>query len=84
MHVVRVSAVADADGMLRLTIPVDSAGGEYDLAVVLAPKPAPARPKTPDELGWPPGYFENVIGSIDDDTFVAPPRHPPRPVESIE
>ena len=29
---------------------------------------APA-PKTPEELGWPPGYFENVIGSIDDPAF---------------
>jgi hypothetical protein len=23
---------------------------------------------------WPPGYFENVIGSIDDDTFGRPPQ----------
>ena len=26
-------------------------------------------PKTPEELGWPPGFFENVIGSIDDPVF---------------
>ena len=26
-------------------------------------------PKTPEELGWPPGFFENVIGSIDDPAF---------------
>ena len=25
--------------------------------------------KTPEELGWPPGFFENVIGSIDDPAF---------------
>jgi hypothetical protein len=24
--------------------------------------------------GWPPGYFENVIGSIDDETFERPPQ----------
>jgi hypothetical protein len=23
---------------------------------------------------WPPGYFENVIGSIDDDTLERPPQ----------
>jgi hypothetical protein len=23
---------------------------------------------------WPPGYFENVIGSIDDETFERPPQ----------
>lgn len=29
--------------------------------------------KTPEELGWPPGYFETVPGSITDPTFK---RHP--------
>jgi len=24
--------------------------------------------------GWPPGYFENVIGSIDDEAFERPPQ----------
>ncbi len=26
-------------------------------------------PKTPEELGWPPGYFEDTFGSIDDPAF---------------
>ena len=26
-------------------------------------------PKTPEELGWPPGFFENTFGSIDDPAF---------------
>ena len=32
-------------------------------------EPGEGRRPTPDELGWPPGYFENVIGSIDDPAF---------------
>ena len=28
--------------------------------------------KTPEELGWPPGYFENVYGSLRDTNFERP------------
>ncbi len=42
------------------------------MTVGVAPKPsangAPA-PKTPEELGWPPGFFENTFGSITDEAF---------------
>ncbi len=30
--------------------------------------------KTPEELGWPPGYFENVYGSLRDVEFKRPPQ----------
>jgi hypothetical protein len=87
VRVIQVSAQADPDGVIRLSIPVGASGGEYEIAVVVSPRPAvngSAGGKTPEELGWPPGFFQNVIGSIDDDTFVAPPRGPVRPVEPIE
>jgi hypothetical protein len=82
-----MAAKADPDGILRLTIPVGMAGCEFEVAVVVSPRPTAngtGQAKTPAELGWPPGYFENVIGSIDDEAFVAPARHPPEPVEPIE
>ena len=83
MATIRVTTVAGADGVVRLAIPVGEAGVEYD--VVVTPKPATDRKPTPEELGWPPGFFENVIGSIDDDTFVAPPRsRTSRPVPSLD
>jgi hypothetical protein len=87
MRVIQLSAKPDPDGVLRLSIPVGPSAGEFEVAVVLHPKPAaadPARPKTPEELGWPPGFFESTYGSITDESFEAPPRHPPRPVEPIE
>ena len=58
--------------------------GEFDVAVELTAKPAVngmAHKPTPEELGWPPGFFENVIGSIDDDTFM---RHPQGEYEKRE
>jgi hypothetical protein len=88
MNVIRLTATAGPDGILHLDVPVGAAG-EFEVAVVVAPKPpangapAPAA-KTPEELGWPPGYFENVIGSIDDETFVAPPRAPAEPVPPLD
>lgn len=72
MNVIRLTATSGPDGVLRLEVPVGSEG-EFEVAVVVAPKPAAGGPapatKTPEELGWPPGYFENTFGSIDDPAF---------------
>jgi len=77
--------VADADGMIRLAIPAGPAGAEYDLAIVLVPNETRARPKTPEELGWPPGYIESAYGAITDETFVRPPQPPlPPPLELFD
>jgi hypothetical protein len=70
MHVIRLFAKADPDGVLRLSLPVGV--GEYEVAVVLSPKPAangsvPAN--TPEARGWPPGYFDRTAGAIQDPAF---------------
>ena len=84
MRVIQVTAKADADGVIRLAIPVGPAGGEYELAVVLNPRPTangtPRQP-APEELGWPPGFLERTYGSIQDETFV---RHPQPPLDPVE
>lgn len=85
MRVTTLFVKADPDGVLRLSVPAEP-GGEYSIAVVMVERPTTtATPtKTPEELGWPPGYFENVIGSIDDDTFMTHPQPslppPPEPI----
>lgn len=90
MRVVQLTATAGPDGVLRLSIPVGAAAGEFEVAVVVQPKPAPrppadpSRPPTPEELGWPPGFLEKTFGSITDESFVAPPRLPPRPVPPLD
>ena len=87
MRVVRLTVTPDADGVLRFAIPAgegDTSGVE--VAVVMAsPTTNGARPaKTPEELGWPPGFFENVVGSIEDDTFCRPPQLEFGPPVSLE
>lgn len=74
MTVIRLTATAGPDGVLHLTVPVGAAG-PFEVAVVATPTPtangvAP-KPgaKTPEELGWPPGFLESTFGSIQDEAF---------------
>jgi hypothetical protein len=84
MRIVQITAKPDPDGVLRLSIPVGPSEGEFEVAVVLSPRPATngtTRAKTPEELGWPPGFFESTYGSITDETFVRPPQ--PFPLREV-
>ena len=54
------------DGKLHLEIPVERPDTEFEVEIVVRPKPATGK-------GWPPGYFD-LFGSIDDETFVRPPQ----------
>ncbi|MBY0514594.1 MAG: hypothetical protein K2P78_11860 [Gemmataceae bacterium] len=81
MRVVRVLAKTDPDGRIRLSFPGGEPGSLYDLALILVPHQEPSDLPTPEELGWPDGYFEKTAGVIDDDTFV---RHPQGEYEQRE
>ena len=81
MQTLRISEKSGKDGVLHLHIPVGQPEAEFDAVIVLQPKAA-SLPQTPEERGWPPGYFENTFGSIDDETFVrAPQGELSKPVE---
>jgi hypothetical protein len=82
MSEIHLSATAGSDGVLHLDVPVGSPG-EFEVHVRVVPK-ANDRPLTPEERGWPPGYFEKVVGSITDESFVAPFRGPSRPVPPLD
>ena len=77
MQTIRATEKTGKDGMLSLRIPLGKPETEYEVLVVVQPKAT----TTPDERGWPPGYFD-LAGSIDDETFVRPPQGElPRPLE---
>jgi hypothetical protein len=79
---IHLTATAGPDGVLHLDVPV-GASGEFE--VVVRPKVNGAgRKPTPEELGWPPGYFEQTYGSITDENFVAPPRVSVKPVPPLD
>jgi hypothetical protein len=82
MRTVRISEKADKDGMLHLRIAVGQPDAEFEAVIVLQPKAEPVVARTPEELGWPPGYFESTAGSITDETFVRPPQgEMPKPID---
>ena len=81
METIRAMERADKDGTLLLRIPVGKPEAEYEVVVVVQPKESPTVGTTPEERGWPPGYFD-LAGSIDDETFVRQPQGElPNPVE---
>jgi len=89
VRVIHVTAKAGPDGKLHLAIPVGPGDGEYEVAVVVQQRPAPRKfpegyQPTPEELGWPPGDFEQTFGSIQDESFVAPDRRMPEPIEPLD
>jgi len=76
MSTIRLSATAGSDGILHLDIPTGGPG-VFDVQVTLTPKPSTngmGHKPTPEELGWPPGFFENTFGSIDDPAFMRYPQ----------
>jgi hypothetical protein len=79
MSVHRMTATPEADGSLHLTVPVGATSGTFDVSVVATPRAE----SSSAESGWPDGYFERTYGSVADDSFVAPPRLPPEPVEPL-
>jgi len=75
MRVITLTARAGADGRLRIDVLDADAGTEYEVVLT-------AKPPTPEERGWPKGYFE-AIGNLDD-TFERPPQPPLRPVDAFD
>jgi hypothetical protein len=64
MKSLHLRAHVDAQGTLTLTMPPEMAGQDVDLVVVFEPV-ALADTTTPqtEAKGWPPGFFEEVVGS---------------------
>lgn len=63
MQTLRTLGKANDDGVLHLDIPVGAANAEYEVVIVLQPRVvAEGNPRTPEELGWPPGFFEETAG----------------------
>ena len=81
MQSLRVTQRTGKDGVLHVRIPLGAPETDFEVVLVVQPKGTEPSPATPDQRGWPPGYFD-LAGSIDDETFVRPPQGElPKPVE---
>ncbi len=73
MQTIRVLEKTGKDGTLLLRIPLGKPDAQFEAVVVLQPTEIPAQTATPEQRGWPPGYFD-LAGSITDDTFIRQPQ----------
>jgi hypothetical protein len=81
VQTLRVTERTGKDGVLHVSVPLGTPEADFEVLVVVQPKETKPSPASPEELGWPPGYFD-LAGSIDDETFVRPPQGElPKPVE---
>ena len=72
------------DGILHLDIPVGVTDFEIEVMVIYQILEPSAPAKTPEELGWPPGFFEQTAGSLHDDPIVRYPQGEYEQRESLE
>jgi hypothetical protein len=72
MSAIVLQSKSGPDSKLHLEVPVGQPNTEFEVEVIVRPKRA--------ERSFPPGYFD-LIGSIDDETFIVHPQPPlPPPV----
>ncbi len=70
MQSIKLRSRVSSDGILHLNVPVGMADKELEVMVIFQPLELSAQTKTPQELGWPPGFFEQTYGSCQDDPIV--------------
>ena len=66
MNSLKLRSRIGADGVLNLKVPIGVTDAEVEVVVVFQLVERPQTPKTSEELGWPPGFFERTAGSIPD------------------
>ncbi|WP_193201001.1 hypothetical protein [Nostoc sp. MG11] len=70
MHSIKLCSHVGADGILHLEIPVGVKDKEIEVTVIYQQLEPSSGVKTSEELGWPPGFFEQTYGSCQDDPIV--------------
>ena len=86
---VKTSAYVSLDGTLRVEVPTPLRGTYVEVMLVVQPvptrEPSPSSAAlTPEELGWPPGFFERTFGSLRNDPLERLPQGEYEEREAIE
>lgn len=62
------------DGILQLSVPVGMTDVDLEVMVIVQPVVKKESAKTPQELGWPPNFFERTFGSLRDEPLEREPQ----------
>ena len=90
MQSITVQSHVGEDGILRLQIPVGVKDADLRVTINFQLPDLNGAAKSPEELGWPPGFFEATYGCLKDDPIERPPQYydqevpPPVPPQAID
>lgn len=70
MKTIKLRSRADADGILHLQVPVGVTDNDFEVIVVVQSVGSATDDKTPEDLGWPPGFFEQTFGCFQNEPLV--------------
>ena len=62
------------DGILHLDVPIGVHDADLEITVTIQPVDAQAEAKTPEELGWSPGFFDRTFCFWEGETLVREPQ----------
>ena len=68
MQSIKIRSRVGEDGILHLDIPLGMKDKEVEVMVIY--QSIEAATQTPEDLGYPPGFFEQTYGSCQDDPIV--------------
>ncbi len=70
MKSIKLNKKVGTDGILHLDIPIEIIDTEVEIMVIYQALQPPAQLNTPEELGYPPNFFEETYGSCASDPIV--------------
>lgn len=70
MQSIKVRSRVGSDGMLHLQVPVGIKDTDLEVIVVFQRITPETEAKTPEDLGWSPGFFEITLGCFRDEPLV--------------
>ncbi len=82
MQTIETTAMVAEDGSVTIDGPVAVPAGRHRVVLVVDEQTITI--KSPDDLGWPPGYFEQTYGSLADIPLKRPEQLPYEEREPIE
>lgn len=76
MHSIKLRSHVGSDGILQLQVPLELHDVDIEVMVIVQPLTAATQVKPPEQLGWQPGFFEEVAGSWEGEPLVRPEQLP--------
>ncbi|MBW4647542.1 MAG: hypothetical protein KME06_02405 [Kastovskya adunca ATA6-11-RM4] len=74
MKSIKTRSLVGNDGILHLNVPVGVPNREFEVMVIYQPIESSTPSKTPEELGWSSGFFDEVIGGWVGESLVREPQ----------